>query len=278
MAGDYSAPPQVEAQVAAAATTTAAANVPQDAPRSRYVDDLMQAAKRREKEADRANERRLLREKEKEERDNPNVPEQSFITSAYKEKLKERELWEAEEKRQQEQDKQEDVRKVGLVAFYANQSKNISLGADVQTSSTSAYTSGGSRIQNIIAPTPLSSSSSTSSASSSSSAAATTTTTLQPLAVNNSVGMKRDHENGLLYDQTNTSSNKEGGENTIINGSIQSKSDNIDSSSSSSSLTSSSAIIGRDEKILSAKERYLARKQQKVEETASSSSSSSSSS
>jgi hypothetical protein len=202
--------------------------------KSRYIDNLHQAVKLREREADRAKERRLLREKLQESKDNPDIPEVSFITSAYKEKLKEREMWE-----------KEDVRKVGMAAFYSNASKNIALGADVQSSSTSVYTAGGQRIQNILA------SASSMDAPSSSTSGSSELVNATVLSIDNS-SRKRDINDAMLDASVSVDINNS---NSVLQ--------NDDVPLQNPPILA--PVISKEEKLMTAKERYLARKQQKVQ-------------
>jgi coiled-coil domain-containing protein 55 len=100
---------------------------------SRYMKDLLQQAKKRNYERDMAHERKLAREQEAEEGEFGG--KEKFITSAYKKALEERELWKKEEQQQLKQDELDDVkkRKDGLLGFYGNFNKNVSMGGHTAT-------------------------------------------------------------------------------------------------------------------------------------------------
>lgn len=67
-----------------------------DAPKARYINNIRAAASLREKESDRVYERKLLKERQMDGGDIEDQP--MFITTAYKEKLMERQKWEYAEK------------------------------------------------------------------------------------------------------------------------------------------------------------------------------------
>ena len=95
---------------------------------SRYIADMMKKAAKRNFELELAHERKLAREQAAEEGEF--AGKDKFITSAYKKKLAERELWKQEDQEQQQRDQREDVTKSksGIVGFYSNFNKNVSLG------------------------------------------------------------------------------------------------------------------------------------------------------
>jgi coiled-coil domain-containing protein 55 len=95
---------------------------------SRYISDMMKKAAKRNYELELAHERKLARELADQEGEF--AGKEKFITSAYKLKLAERELWKQEEQEQQQRDEREDVtkNKNGIVGFYSNFNKHFSLG------------------------------------------------------------------------------------------------------------------------------------------------------
>jgi coiled-coil domain-containing protein 55 len=95
---------------------------------SRYIADMMKKAVKRNYERDIALERKVAKEQAAEEADF--LGKEKFVTSAYKKKLAERELWKQEEEEQSRRDEKEDVtkRKDGLIGFYSNFNKNASMG------------------------------------------------------------------------------------------------------------------------------------------------------
>lgn len=121
-----------------------------DPPKSKYVSNLKTAAVLRERENDKAYERKLLKER-KEEEEQFGEEEQKFVTSAYREKLEERQKWEYEERIQSAMDKKNDVRVKGMQSFYSNLlTKNVAVGGDVNTSAVSAFTAGSQRQQGLL--------------------------------------------------------------------------------------------------------------------------------
>lgn len=111
---------------------------------SRYIANLKASAKVREREKERIFEKILLKEREEEDKMFSNKPK--FITSAYKEKLKESQRWEYEDKLAEELEKRKDVRSAGMHGFYSNLlTKNIAMGNDVEGNALSAYTAGSER-------------------------------------------------------------------------------------------------------------------------------------
>jgi coiled-coil domain-containing protein 55 len=111
---------------------------------SKYIASMLEKSKIREREQDRIFEKRLL--KEREEEDKMYGDKEKFVTSSYKAKLLENKKWEAEDRRAQEMEEKDDVRKKkGLHGFYAGLlTKNTAMGGDMKHA-TSAYTSGTKR-------------------------------------------------------------------------------------------------------------------------------------
>ncbi|OQS05195.1 hypothetical protein THRCLA_02626 [Thraustotheca clavata] len=114
-----------------------------NAPQSKYIGVLMEKAKVREIEHDRIRERRLL--KEREEDDKLHGDKEKFITSSYKRKLMEAKRWEEEDARLAKLEEAQDVTKrgqLGMAGFYANLlTNNIAMGGNMEKA-TSAYTTG----------------------------------------------------------------------------------------------------------------------------------------
>ena len=107
---------------------------------ARYIPKLQEAAKIREVEFDRVYERQLL----KEEEENKDLPQERYVTSAYKTQLMESRKWDAHDRAQADElEKQTTAETAGMHGFYANLlTKNIAVGADVDKSALSAYTHG----------------------------------------------------------------------------------------------------------------------------------------
>eukprot|EP00546_Thalassionema_frauenfeldii_P008347 CAMPEP_0178918574 /NCGR_PEP_ID=MMETSP0786-20121207/13900_1 /TAXON_ID=186022 /ORGANISM="Thalassionema frauenfeldii, Strain CCMP 1798" /LENGTH=289 /DNA_ID=CAMNT_0020592295 /DNA_START=22 /DNA_END=891 /DNA_ORIENTATION=+ len=105
------------------------ANKPKGKRESRYMADLLKNAKRRNHDRDMAYERKMAREQELEEEENPEFRgKEKFITSAYKKKLEERELWTRQEEDQRKRDEEMDVTK--RLSFYSNFNKNKAVGGN----------------------------------------------------------------------------------------------------------------------------------------------------
>jgi coiled-coil domain-containing protein 55 len=114
---------------------------------SRYVQNIMQMTNIRQREHDRAYERRKLKELEQEEAEQGPTTEK-FVTSAYKKKLLEDKKWELEEQREEAEGRS--AAKLGMQGFYASLlTKNVAMGGDVKEA-VSAYTVGSSRAAAIL--------------------------------------------------------------------------------------------------------------------------------
>lgn len=99
--------------------------------KSRYMEDLVLAAKKRKQERDVVFERKVAREQAAEEAANPEyLGKDRFVTAAYKRKLQERQVWQAEEDEKARIEAANDVTKKsdGLMSFYGNFNKNVSVG------------------------------------------------------------------------------------------------------------------------------------------------------
>lgn len=98
----------------------------------------------REKERDRVYEKKLLKEREVEDKEFGDQPK--FMTSAYKKKLIEDKKWEYENMLGDKLDEKTDVRSSGMEGFYKNLlTKNISMGSSVDGNAVSVYTAGSTR-------------------------------------------------------------------------------------------------------------------------------------
>lgn len=98
--------------------------------KSRYIGDLLKAAKQRERERDVIHERKVAKEQAQEEAEYRG--KDKFVTKAYKQKLAERELWaQEEETRRREEEKQDVTKKTGdgaFASFYGNLNRNVAMG------------------------------------------------------------------------------------------------------------------------------------------------------
>lgn len=96
--------------------------------KSKYIETLMEKAKEREREHEIIYERKLLKERSKD--DDLFADKEKFVTSAYKKKLAEQEKWLEEERLRQIREEKEDVtKKSDLSEFYFGLNKNVAFGA-----------------------------------------------------------------------------------------------------------------------------------------------------
>jgi coiled-coil domain-containing protein 55 len=99
---------------------------------SRYIGDLIAKAEARKKEDDASYERRLLKERLKE--DHLFADKDKFVTAAYRAKLQEDAKWLAEDKARDAVEEEEDVTKRGagaMTSFYSNlMHRNSAMGGD----------------------------------------------------------------------------------------------------------------------------------------------------
>ncbi|KAH9627410.1 hypothetical protein KSS87_012060 [Heliosperma pusillum] len=95
---------------------------------SKYIALLKEKAKLREREHEVVYERKLAKERSKD--DHLYADKEKFLTSAYKRKLAEKEQWEREERLRQLREERDDVtKKSDITDFYFNLSKNVAFGA-----------------------------------------------------------------------------------------------------------------------------------------------------
>ncbi|KAL6966788.1 hypothetical protein U1Q18_032582 [Sarracenia purpurea var. burkii] len=94
----------------------------------KYIQTLIEKAKQREREHEIVYERKLAKERSKE--DHLYADKDKFVTSAYKKKLAEQAKWLEEEHLRQLREEKEDVtKKKDISDFYFNLSKNVAFGA-----------------------------------------------------------------------------------------------------------------------------------------------------
>lgn len=96
----------------------------------RYIQALIDKAKVREREHEIIYERKLAKERSKE--DHLFADKDKFVTGAYKKKLAEQAKWLEEERLRQLREEKEDITKKGgdMTEFYFNLSKNVAFGAE----------------------------------------------------------------------------------------------------------------------------------------------------
>lgn len=94
----------------------------------RYIQALMEKAKQREREHEVVYERKLAKERSKD--DHLFADKDKFITSAYKKKLAEQAMWLQEEKlRELREDKDDVTKKSDITDFYFSLAKNVAFGS-----------------------------------------------------------------------------------------------------------------------------------------------------
>ncbi|KAK6163629.1 hypothetical protein DH2020_000493 [Rehmannia glutinosa] len=94
----------------------------------RYIQALMNKAKQREKEHEIIYERKLAKERSKDE--DLYADKDKFVTSAYKKKLAEQAKWLEEERLREMREEKEDVtKKTDISDFYFNLGKNVAFGS-----------------------------------------------------------------------------------------------------------------------------------------------------
>ncbi|XP_003579807.2 nuclear speckle splicing regulatory protein 1 [Brachypodium distachyon] len=95
---------------------------------SKYIEALKEKAEQRKREQDIVYERKLHKERSKE--DHLFADKDKFVTSAYRKKLEEEQKWLEEERRRQLQEEKDDVtKKKDLSDFYFGLAKNVAFGA-----------------------------------------------------------------------------------------------------------------------------------------------------
>jgi coiled-coil domain-containing protein 55 len=106
--------------------------------KSKYIGDLLKAAKVRERERDAIYERRIAREQAEEDAKEEYAGKEKFVTKAYKRKLEERKRWEQEEEQKEREEAANDVTKksagAAFASFYGNLNKNVSVGGAAKES------------------------------------------------------------------------------------------------------------------------------------------------
>ncbi|KAJ8492106.1 hypothetical protein OPV22_013827 [Ensete ventricosum] len=96
--------------------------------KSKYIERLMEKAKQREREHEIVYERKLLKERSKD--DHLFADKEKFVTGAYKKKLAEQAKWLEEEKLRQIREERDDVtKKSDLSDFYFGLGENVAFGA-----------------------------------------------------------------------------------------------------------------------------------------------------
>jgi hypothetical protein len=100
---------------------------------SRYIGDLLKAAEKRKRERDVVYEHKVAREQTIEDAQADYRDKGKFITSGYKRKLQERELWQLEESKKLLEEEANDVAKtaggIAMANFYGNMNRNVAMGA-----------------------------------------------------------------------------------------------------------------------------------------------------
>lgn len=125
-------------------TTEQEKTTKEDDRKSRYIADLLEAAKKRKHEKDIIYEKKIAREQAVEDAEEDFRGKEKFITAAYRKKLEERELWLAQDERQRKKEEENDVTKqasgLGMANFYGNLSNNVALGGIGETENSISVT------------------------------------------------------------------------------------------------------------------------------------------
>ncbi|KAL6885850.1 hypothetical protein ACP4OV_010111 [Aristida adscensionis] len=104
---------------------------------SKYIAQLKEKAEQRKREQDIIYERKLQKERSKE--DHLFADKDKFVTSAYRKKLEEQQKWLEEERMRQRLEEKEDVtKKKDLSDFYFGLQKNVAFGAETHDNSNQA--------------------------------------------------------------------------------------------------------------------------------------------
>mmetsp|Transcript_24053 Transcript_24053/g.66658 ORF Transcript_24053/g.66658 Transcript_24053/m.66658 type:complete len:337 (-) Transcript_24053:67-1077(-) len=97
--------------------------------KSKYIGDLLKAAKVRERERDAIFERRNAREQAEEDAKDEYKGKEKFVTNSYKRKLQERKQWEAKQEEKDRIDEANDVTKksagTAFAGFYGNLTRSV---------------------------------------------------------------------------------------------------------------------------------------------------------
>lgn len=100
--------------------------------KSRYIGDLLKAAKKRNQEREAVIERKVAREQAEEDAKEEYRGKEKFVTKAYKRKLEERKRLEEEDAEREREEEANDVTKktggAAFASFYGNFNKNVAMG------------------------------------------------------------------------------------------------------------------------------------------------------
>lgn len=101
--------------------------------KSRYIGDLLETAKKRQRDREAVMERKIAKEQALEDAQEDFAGKEKFITKAYRRKLEERKQWEAEEEIRQQEEDAKDVTKqttagAAMASFYGNFAHNVAVG------------------------------------------------------------------------------------------------------------------------------------------------------
>lgn len=115
-----------------ASSDSAEAPKEEEERKSRYIGDLLKAAKKRERERDIIYERKVAKEQAEEDAQADYQGKEKFVTKAYKRKLEERKQWEKQEKEKEREEEANDVTKksggAAFASFYGNFNRNVAMG------------------------------------------------------------------------------------------------------------------------------------------------------
>jgi hypothetical protein len=106
----------------------------QDQRKSKYIGDLLKAAKVRQQERDAIFERKIVKEQNEEDNKEEYQGKEKFVTNAYKRKLEERKQWETQQEEKNRQEEENDVTKkpagAAFASFYGNLNRTVSGGME----------------------------------------------------------------------------------------------------------------------------------------------------
>jgi coiled-coil domain-containing protein 55 len=115
-----------------AATKKQADNNKEDR-KSKYIGDLLETAKKRQRDREAVFERKVAKEQALEDAQEDFAGKEKFVTKAYRRKLEERKQWEAEEQVRKQEEEVNDVTKqktagAAMASFYGNFANNVAMG------------------------------------------------------------------------------------------------------------------------------------------------------
>lgn len=101
--------------------------------KSKYIGEMLEQSKKRQREREIVTERKIAREQALEDAQEDFAGKEKFVTKAYRRKLEERQAWQAEQDVKEREEQAKDVTKqtgagAAMATFYGNFGNNISMG------------------------------------------------------------------------------------------------------------------------------------------------------